>query len=112
MRVTRLALGLGAAMITSQALAGVAEAQKRKAPRIDLRTSLGSSVASNYIEPSVTLSEDAKRATLTLSTLRPGHVYELQLKNLAPSGAMFHPDQAHYTLNQIPAEKSPMTKHQ
>src|SRR5687768_12780992 len=59
MRVTRLASGLGAAMITSQALAGVAEAQKRKAPRIDLRTSLGSSVASNYIEPSVTLSEDA-----------------------------------------------------
>jgi hypothetical protein len=59
MRVTKLALGLGAAMITSQALAGVAEAQKRKAPRIDLTTSLGSSVASNYIEPAVTLSEDA-----------------------------------------------------
>ena len=51
---------------------------------------------------SVTLSPDAKRATLTLPTLRPGHVYELQLKNLAPTGAMFHPDQAHYTLRQIP----------
>jgi hypothetical protein len=59
MRVTRLALGLCAAMITSHAAAGVAEAQKRKAPRINLTTSLGSSVASNYIEPAVTLSEDA-----------------------------------------------------
>jgi hypothetical protein len=60
MRVTRLALGLGAAMIAGQLLAGVAEAQnRRKAPRINLTTALGSSVASNYIEPAVTLSEDA-----------------------------------------------------
>jgi len=50
----------------------------------------------------VTLSEGAKRATLTLPTLRPGHVYELQLKNLTPAGGIFHPDQAHYTLRQIP----------
>jgi hypothetical protein len=47
-------------MITGQVFAGVAEAQNnRKAPRIHLTTGLGSSVASNYIEPSVTLSEDA-----------------------------------------------------
>jgi len=59
MRVTKLALGLGAAVIAGQLLAGVAEAQSRKAPRINLTTALGSSVASNYIEPKVTLSEDA-----------------------------------------------------
>lgn len=59
MRVTRLALGLGAAMISGQVLAGAAEAQNRKAPRINLTTALGGSVASNYIEPAVTLSEDA-----------------------------------------------------
>ena len=60
MRVTRLALGLGAAMICGQVLAGTAEAQNnRKAPRIDLTTALGSAVASNYVEPAVTLSEDA-----------------------------------------------------
>ena len=50
----------------------------------------------------ITLSSDAKRATLKLDTLRPGFVYEIQLKNLAPAGDMFHPDQAHYTLNEIP----------
>jgi len=60
MRVTKLALGLGAAMISSHLLAGVAGAQNnRKAPRINLTTALGSSVASNYVEPAVTLSEDA-----------------------------------------------------
>lgn len=60
MRVTKLALGLGAAMISGQVLTGVAEAQNnRKAPRINLTTALGSSVASNYVEPLVTLSEDA-----------------------------------------------------
>jgi hypothetical protein len=59
MRVTKLALGLGAAMIAGQVFAGVAEAQNRKAPRINLTTALGSSVATNYIEPAVTLSEDA-----------------------------------------------------
>jgi hypothetical protein len=54
---------------------------------------------------SITLSPDAKRATLKLDGLRPGHVYEIQLRNLSPGGAMFHPDQAHYTLNQIPQKE-------
>jgi hypothetical protein len=45
---------------------------------------------------------DGKRATINLPELRPGHVYEFHLKNLAPGGAMFHPDEAHYTLRQIP----------
>lgn len=48
------------------------------------------------------VSSDGKRATLTLPELRPGHVYELHVKNLTPGGGMFHPDEAHYTLNQIP----------
>jgi hypothetical protein len=50
------------------------------------------------------VSEDGKRVTLTLPELRTGHVYELHLKNLAPRGGMFHPDEAHYTLHQIPSE--------
>lgn len=52
---------------------------------------------------SITLSPDKKRATLTFSELRTGHVYEFKLKNLTPAGGMFHPDEAHYSLNQIPA---------
>lgn len=61
MRVTRAGLALSAAMISCLLLAGVADAQStnRKAPRINLNTALGGSVATNYIEPSVTLSEDA-----------------------------------------------------
>src|SRR2546423_15130448 len=49
------------------------------------------------------LSPDAKRVTLTLSELRAGgHVYEIRTKNLAPGGEMFYPDEAHYTINEIP----------
>ena len=48
------------------------------------------------------VSADGKRVTLTLPELRRGHVYELWAKNLAPDGEIFHPDEAHYTLNQIP----------
>ena len=43
-----------------------------------------------------------KPLTLTLSDLRVGHVYEVRLKNLTPGGGMFHPDEAHYTLRQVP----------
>src|SRR5437763_11178572 len=50
----------------------------------------------------VEVSADGKRVTLTLPELRAGHVYELRTKNLTPGGGMFHPDEAHYTLNQIP----------
>jgi hypothetical protein len=50
----------------------------------------------------VEVSPDGKRATITLPELRPGHVYEFHLKNLATGGAMFHPDEAHFTLRQIP----------
>jgi mono/diheme cytochrome c family protein/cytochrome c553 len=48
------------------------------------------------------LSPDAKRVTLRLHDLREGFVYEFQLKPLAPGKAMFHPAEAHYTLNSIP----------
>jgi hypothetical protein len=48
------------------------------------------------------VSPDAKRVTLKLPELRPGHVYELRTKNLARDGGVFHPDEAHYTLRQIP----------
>jgi hypothetical protein len=49
-----------------------------------------------------TVSDNQKRVRLTLPELRAGHVYELRLKNLAPGGGTFHPDEAHYTLKQIP----------
>src|SRR5262249_57852644 len=50
------------------------------------------------------VSADGKRVTLTLSELRAGHNYELRLKNLTPGGGMFHPDEAHYTMRQIPKD--------
>jgi mono/diheme cytochrome c family protein len=54
----------------------------------------------------VEVSADGKRATLTLPELRAGgHVYEIRVKNVAPGGAMFHPDEAHYTMNQIPNDQ-------
>jgi hypothetical protein len=49
-----------------------------------------------------TVSSDARRGTLTLAEMRPGFVYELRLKNLAPRGGDFHPSEAHYTLNVVP----------
>lgn len=51
---------------------------------------------------SATVSADARRATLKLAAMRPGFVYELRLKNLAPDGSDFHPAEAHYTLNVVP----------
>jgi hypothetical protein len=50
----------------------------------------------------IEVSKDKKRVTLKLPELRERFVYELRLKNLAPRGAMFHPDEAHFTLRQIP----------
>ncbi|HEY2413075.1 MAG TPA: PA14 domain-containing protein [Pirellulaceae bacterium] len=54
---------------------------------------------------SAAVSEDGKRVTLVLPELRTRHVYELRLKNMTPGGGMFHPDEAHYTLKQIPKEE-------
>jgi hypothetical protein len=56
------------------------------------------------IEPvaGVELSPDAKRVTLKLHDLRPGFVYEFQLKPLARGKEPFHPAEAHYTLNRVP----------
>jgi hypothetical protein len=34
--------------------------------------------------------------------LRPGFLYEFQLKPLVLGKELFHPAEAHYTLNQIP----------
>lgn len=49
----------------------------------------------------VAVSADRRRVTLTLDTLRAGHVYELRLKSLAPAGELFFPAEAHYTLRQL-----------
>jgi cytochrome c553 len=49
-----------------------------------------------------TLSSDARRVTLRLAEMRPGFVYELRLRSLAPGGGDFHPAEAHYTLNVVP----------
>ncbi|HEX5105390.1 MAG TPA: hypothetical protein VFV87_16340, partial [Pirellulaceae bacterium] len=50
----------------------------------------------------IEVSKDDKRVTLKLPELRERFVYELRLKNLAPKNAMFHPDEAHFTLRQVP----------
>jgi glucose/arabinose dehydrogenase len=50
----------------------------------------------------IEVSRDQKRVTLKLSELRERFLYELRLKNLAPKNAMFHPDEAHFTLRQVP----------
>jgi hypothetical protein len=62
-------------------------------PDLDRRTERISAAA---------VADDGKRVTLTLPELRTGHVFEFRLKNLAPGGGMFHPDEAHYTLHKIP----------
>lgn len=46
---------------------------------------------------SVTLSDDARRVTLQLDSLREGFVYEFHLRDLAALGQFF-PDEAYYTL--------------
>jgi hypothetical protein len=50
----------------------------------------------------IDVSPDAKRATLRLPDLRTGYVYEFQLKPLVRGKELFHPAEAHYTLNRIP----------
>ena len=50
----------------------------------------------------VTVATDARRVTLKLAEMRPGFVYELRLKNLAPGGGEFHPAEGHYTLQVVP----------
>jgi mono/diheme cytochrome c family protein/glucose/arabinose dehydrogenase len=50
----------------------------------------------------VAIAADAGRVTLKLAEMRPGFVYELRLKNLAPGGGDFHPAEAHYTLRIVP----------
>ena len=61
MRSMRVVLGLSSAILSCHVLAGAADAQtdRSRAPVIRVNTSLGSSVASNYIEPTISLSEDA-----------------------------------------------------
>jgi hypothetical protein len=49
-----------------------------------------------------TLAVDRLSATITLDELRSGFVYELRLANLAGSGDVFHPAEAHYTLRNVP----------
>jgi mono/diheme cytochrome c family protein len=51
---------------------------------------------------SLELSEDGKRVTLKLADLRAGFLYEFQLNPLTRGKELFHPAEAHYTLNQIP----------
>jgi hypothetical protein len=50
----------------------------------------------------VGVAPDARRVTLKLAEMRPGFVYELRLKNIAPGGGELHPAEAHYTLRALP----------
>lgn len=54
---------------------------------------------------SIRLSDDRKQVVLHLPELRPGFVYEFQLKKLSSGKELFHPAEAHYTLRQIPRQK-------
>ncbi len=47
------------------------------------------------------VSDDRREVRLKLDRMRPGHVYELHVKNLAESGALFHPAEAYYTLRAL-----------
>jgi len=51
---------------------------------------------------SLTLSKDARRATLILPELRIGFVYALRLRNLSMSGQLFHPAEAYYSMGPLP----------
>jgi hypothetical protein len=51
---------------------------------------------------SAELSPDRLRVALQLGELRPGFVYEFQLKPLSPGKELFHPAEAHYTLRRVP----------
>lgn len=48
----------------------------------------------------VEVSANARRATLRLAEMRPGFVYELRVRRLAPAGTPFFPAEAHYTLRR------------
>ncbi len=49
----------------------------------------------------VTLDASRRVVKLAVDELRPGHVYELRLKSLAPAGELFFPAEAHYTLRRL-----------
>jgi hypothetical protein len=49
------------------------------------------------------VSDDARRASIELHSLRTGYVYELHVKNLLGSGKTFFPSEAHFTLNAVPS---------
>lgn len=59
MRAMRLCSAFGLVLISSQTLATGAQAQDRRAPGIRVTTPLGSSVVSGYVEPAISLTEDA-----------------------------------------------------
>ena len=50
----------------------------------------------------VRVADDGRRVEIQLDDPRAGYVYELHLKNLAPSDGEFFPAEAHYTLRAIP----------
>ncbi len=54
---------------------------------------------------SVSLTEDRRRVTLELKSLRAGFVYELNIAPLGADGAALFPSQAHYSMRRIPAEE-------
>lgn len=51
---------------------------------------------------SVEVAQDGQRATLRLSEMRVGYVYELHLKKLLPGPIEFFPAEAHFTLLKVP----------
>ena len=59
----------------------------------------------------VSVSGDSRRVTLKLAEMRPGFVYELRLKNLAPGNSDFHPAEAHYTAHRSEMMRTAAGRH-
>jgi hypothetical protein len=50
------------------------------------------------------LSQDRRRVTLRLNSLRAGCVYEINVGAIGPAADALFPNQAHYTMRSIPVE--------
>ncbi|MEZ6075382.1 MAG: hypothetical protein R3C56_06840 [Pirellulaceae bacterium] len=57
---------------------------------------------------SVSLTEDRRRVTLELKSLRAGFVYELNIAPLGADGTALFPSQAHYSMRVSPLRNSPV----
>lgn len=79
----RLQTTIGLAGMSLAMLATLAQAQDGRAPRIYVSSGLGSSVASSYVEPSVSLSEDAYVFAISVDVDRNVRILHPEFPGLA-----------------------------